>query len=75
MVFVRPLFPLLNCRVSTVCLNRAGNFSRTALASDVGVRTQASNIVVGLFTTIVLCQLTDILYYIPKVRAITTIHI
>lgn len=44
----------------------SGNFGRTALAADVGVRSQLCNIVVGIVITIVLRHLTSILYYIPK---------
>lgn len=44
----------------------SGNFGRTALAADVGAKSQMCNIVVGIVITIVLRHLTSILYYIPK---------
>ncbi len=44
----------------------SGNFGRTALAADVGVRTPLANVIVGLVITVVLTRLTEILYYIPK---------
>lgn len=43
-----------------------GNFGRTALANDVGVKTQAANVVVGVCISLVLARLTDALYFIPK---------
>lgn len=54
------------CSCALSILPATGNFGRTVLANDVGVRTPAANLFVGLFITVLLTQLTQILYYIPK---------
>jgi MFS superfamily sulfate permease-like transporter len=56
---------ILSCAFSI--FPATGNFGRTALANDVGVRTQTANLVVGLCITVVITRLTQLLYYIPRV--------
>lgn len=55
---------LVSCALSL--FPATGNFGCTVLANDVGVRTPAANAFVGLFITVLLTQLTPILYYIPR---------
>ena len=54
------------CTCALSILPASGNFGRTVLANDCRVKTPAANLFVGLFITLLLTQLTQILYYIPK---------